>query len=769
MSTNYAQTLIPVYNNAYDKEPVLTQLGGIVDMICNDAELKAKTEDHRRYRAASRDVSVSTSEQLAAKRMADELKRKLPTMSPGGICKDGRKREHVVELTPYMCIDIDHISQDKVPEVRTKLRSLPYVVAENLTCSKEGLHAIVYIDCGEWMNQMWQKGDKKVFQYVFEKMRKEVEPKLGYSLDSKCNTPEHMFIISSDENAYFNPNAVPMEIDVTDYESLENQKRTRHRKTKTSTASVSLDECLETIMLELEDKGSYYEEGNRNSYVFDFACAANTYGIDKAEVEDYAEQEFSDMADSERTATINSAYGYEESHGKKKFKNGKSSGKKYCTTDELRDGINAYGRFRRNKLKGEYEVLPHGEDKWRTMEDEDENNICTSLRDTGKYTTTNDVRMMIHSKNTPEYNPVAEFLMGLPHGVIVGDCLIQFDGDVFPSDPIGDLARRIKLTSNDIDHVKYFRKWLVSMVKGWIDPEHPNDCILILVGEQGIYKTTFLRYLLPLELREEYSSVKTNSSRLDKDDKMKMAKQLLIIHEEVDTMSDADNNQLKAILSMTKIDERAAYARNTSHLQRKCSLAGTGNQMQIITDKTGSRRYLILSVESILSPFDNPIDYQAVYAHAYALALVDAEFKSYITKDDINELSEYNKRYEVDAPEHAMIDKYIGKPTPGNSGVVIGSHEIISYIKKQEGYNINLDARAVNAYLRKQGFREVRRSYGAAFQVVKHELLQIKALESEGVEPVSDPDADEGYTTYGQAYGSDTDGYNHLFAGEDVL
>lgn len=769
MSINCAQTNIPVYLSAYDKEPILTSLEGIVDMMRNDAGLKAKTEEHRRYRAASRDTSISTSQQLEAKSKADELKRKLPTMSPGGICRDGRKREHVVALTPYMCIDIDHIPQEKVQEVRTALQSLPYVVAANLTCSTEGLHAIVSLGCGEWMNQRWQQGDRSVFKYVFNKMRQKVEAVIGYSLDSKCDTPEHMFIMSSDENAYFNPDAVPMEIDVTDYESPGNQKKTRRRKTKTSTESVSLEECCGSILMELEHKGSYYEDGNRNKYVFDFASAANAYGVDKAEVDKYAEQAFSDMADSERTATINSAYGYEESHGKRKLKSGGTSGKKYCTPDELREGINAYGQFRRNMLKGEYEILLPDADEWRTMEDEDENNICTSLRDTGKYTTTSDVRMVIHSDFTPKYDPIAEFFKGLPHGEIVGDCQIQFDGDAFPSDPIGDLARRIKLTNNDIDHVKYFRKWLVSMVKGWMDPEHPNDCILILIGEQGIYKTTFLRYLLPPELRKEYFSVKTNSSRLDKDEKMKMARQLLIVHEEVDAMKNADSNQLKAILSMTKIDERAAYARNMSHLERVCSLAGTGNQIQIITDKTGSRRYLILSVESILSPFDNPIDYQALYAHALALALADKEFKSYITKDDIAELTEYNKRYEVDAPEDALIDKYFGKPTPGNSGVMMGAHEIISYIKNQVGNNINLDARAVNAYLRKNGFKEKRRSYGVVFQVVKREQIQITARELEGVEPVPDPDADEGYTTYKQAYGSETGGDNSLFADEDVL
>jgi len=61
---------------------------------------------------------------------------------------------------------------------------------------------------------------------------------------------------------------------------------------------------------------------------------------------------------------------------------------------------------------------------------------------------------------------------------------------------------------------KYLKKWLVGMVAGWVDPSVVNNVILVLIGEQGSYKTTWFNYLLPPELRQ-YFYTKTNANRMD--------------------------------------------------------------------------------------------------------------------------------------------------------------------------------------------------------------------------------------------------------------
>ncbi len=69
---------------------------------------------------------------------------------------------------------------------------------------------------------------------------------------------------------------------------------------------------------------------------------------------------------------------------------------------------------------------------------------------------------------------------------------------------------------------EYLKKWLVGMVAGWIDPAVVNNVILVLIGEQGSYKTTWFNYILPPELRS-YFYTKTNAGKMGRDDLLTLA------------------------------------------------------------------------------------------------------------------------------------------------------------------------------------------------------------------------------------------------------
>ena len=145
------------------------------------------------------------------------------------------------------------------------------------------------------------------------------------------------------------------------------------------------------------------------------------------------------------------------------------------------------------------------------------------------------------------------------------------------------------------------KKWLVAMVAAWISPDVVNNVILVLIGEQGAYKTTWFNYLLPPELKH-YFYTKTNANRMSKDDLLTLTQYALVCCEELDTMRPAELNQLKATITMTSIDERAAYAYYHEHRKHIASFCGTGNNPQFLSDPTGNRRWLPFEVESIVSP-----------------------------------------------------------------------------------------------------------------------------------------------------------------------
>ena len=87
-------------------------------------------------------------------------------------------------------------------------------------------------------------------------------------------------------------------------------------------------------------------------------------------------------------------------------------------------------------------------------------------------------------------------------------------------------------------------------LSAWILAVRPyslgNSVILVLIGRQGCFKTSFFQNLLPPVLRRYYAS-KTNSQRLTKDDLFTMTENLLVNFEEIDSMQRSELNQLKAM------------------------------------------------------------------------------------------------------------------------------------------------------------------------------------------------------------------------------
>ena len=67
-------------------------------------------------------------------------------------------------------------------------------------------------------------------------------------------------------------------------------------------------------------------------------------------------------------------------------------------------------------------------------------------------------------------------------------------------------------------------------------------------------------------------------------------------------------NKLKAAMTMPSINERAAYARHHENRPHLASFCGTGNNVQFLSDPTGTRRWLPFEVVSIESPLSQPFN-----------------------------------------------------------------------------------------------------------------------------------------------------------------
>lgn len=361
-------------------------------------------------------------------------------------------------------------------------------------------------------------------------------------------------------------------------------------------------------------------------------------------------------------------------------------------------------------------------DGWQPISDRLVNSLWSELS-AEKTVYAQDIYRVLESDFVPDFHPFRFYLEHLPpwdgqDHILAMSVSVSVKGGV-------DMQMRF---------YEYLRKWLVGMVAAWVDPQVVNNVILVLIGEQGSYKTTWFNYLLPPPLRR-YFYTKTNGSRMGRDDLLTLTQYGLVCCEELDTMRPAELNQLKAAVTMPYIDERAAYAHFHEHRQHIASFCGTGNNLQFLSDPTGNRRWLPFEVESIDSPWEKPFDYDGIYSQAYALYRQGFHF--WFSKVEIEQLAQHNRQFETPRLEAELIDVYFRCPQAGEPGEYMPVSRALQIV----GGNTvqQLSAVRLGRAFMEQGFRQVRRAYSRGYIVVRRSAEEIqtrlRGLASDDGEP----------------------------------
>ena len=317
---------------------------------------------------------------------------------------------------------------------------------------------------------------------------------------------------------------------------------------------------------------------------------------------------------------------------------------------------------------------------------------------------------VIGSDFVPLYNPFTEYLDRLP-----------------PPDKsraaIFELAMTVTLkggTDEQAFFYIYLKKWLVGMVAGWVDENVVNEIILVLIGRQGIYKTKWFSHLLPPALRPYFHS-NANIGKMGTEAVLKLSRYALICCEEIDVLKPAEMNRLKWAVTTLFTEERKPYAHFPEREQHVATLCGTGNNLQFIDDSSGTRRWLPFEVESIVNPYENPIDHDAIFAEAYEL--YKNGFK-YWVEDDDKEQKMHNEQFEVPNLEKEQISRFYRVPRPGEKCEFISSAEIFQTISYNlyRDISINKMGRAMTAL----GFHRERRNNIWGYDVVAYTSDEIR-------------------------------------------
>lgn len=389
----------------------------------------------------------------------------------------------------------------------------------------------------------------------------------------------------------------------------------------------------------------------------------------------------------------------------------------YASIDDIMTFLDNHVMLRHNVVTGRVEYrfpttyYNKEPTEWQPISDRVVNSLWTDMA-RGHPVRIQDIQRVIESDYVADYDPFRFYMDNLP--------LWNEDKD----DYIMELAMSVIVKGEAEEQMLFcqcLKKWLVGMVACWLDQKVVNNVILVLIGEQGSYKTTWFSYLLPPELRA-YFRIKTNASRMTKDDLLSLTQYGLVCYEELDTMGNRELNELKSAVTMPTIDERPAYGRYHEHRRHLASFCGTGNNVQFLNDPTGNRRWLPFEVDSIMSPRMFPFNYEGIYSQARRL--YRDGFQYWFSQSEIQRLNSHNRQFETPRLETELVDIYFRKPNEHETGEfmpVARAMQIIGGNTTQK-----LSAVMIGRAFMELGYECRRTNHSRGYIVVQRSGLEIK-------------------------------------------
>ena len=704
---------VSIFHDMTCKLPLPGLLEGVANLIRTDEKLAVFT---RSYRQTGSKTFKNESQLFA-----------VPCLFEGG-----KGRSNIRQLTGMSLVDFDHVfpidgTADKADttalhELKAKIIADPHTLMSYITMSGNGLRVIFTYEIAPEFSGIPKDEDEvkkfeAYYQQAFYAGNAYYEKLLGAKADMQCKNITRLSGLAHDPEVFLRPQS---EVTPFTAEEISTAATAYVKQSKEDKQMQRIQTYFDTLIApQLAKVKIEFRSGSHNDYVMRVGYKLAERRFSKKVALRWAMQKFGkDYPDTEQV--INSCFANASPHGKQGGGGDSRGDSKTATVEEIKSFLDGHISLRFNEITSrvEYEIPADNTDAHRFMPVNDRIvNSLWSQMSTITRVNIQDMYRVIESDYVPVFNPFKAYLNNLCQSVkSVGD-----------RDYIQELAQTVRVKGGEQEQMLwhlYLKKWLVGMVASWISDDVVNNVILVLIGEQGAYKTTWFNYLLPPPLKQ-YFYTKTNANRMSKDDILTLAQYAIVCCEELDTMRPAELNQLKAAVTMPSIDERAAYAHYHEHRKHIASFCGTGNNTQFLSDPTGNRRWLPFEVESIVSPRDHPFHYEGIYSQA--LALYKSGFQYWFTKEEIQELNRHNRQFETPHLERELVSLYFRVPQEGENGMFMTSARAIQIIGT--GISQKLNPTRVGLSFNELGFQRVRYHGIRGYLVIQRTAEEMQAYQ----------------------------------------
>ena len=342
-----------------------------------------------------------------------------------------------------------------------------------------------------------------------------------------------------------------------------------------------------------------------------------------------------------------------------------------------------------------------GNGTFRPATERDLNAICLEVHRHGIDCWDRDVARMVHSADVREYHPFRQYFQRLP----------AWDG----RDRLHDLAVRV---SDSPLWIQAFHRWMLGLAAQWAglsDGLHAHSTAPLLVSdEQGLGKSTFCRALLPPQLQAYY----TDSVDLARPDKVErqLTEMGLLNLDEFDRIPEKKHPLLKNLMQLSALNLRKAYRRHSQALPRIASFIGTSNSRELLSDPSGSRRFICVLVKH---PIDSTgIDHAQIYAQLKAE--LERGERYWFSHGEENALRLYNAAFYRICPAEEVLCRHYRAAHPSEKVRPLSLPEIFARLRRLEpgamaGVTLPKLAQALVA----AGVQKVHTHYGNRYRVAE--------------------------------------------------
>ena len=389
---------------------------------------------------------------------------------------------------------------------------------------------------------------------------------------------------------------------------------------------------------------------------------------------------------------------------------------------EIETYLSSYYGFRYNTVLGRTEYRGKNDAHFSKVGRYEINTLRRELdNDVRIITSSDNLYSIIESSFSPRINPIQEYFKALPLLDIGSSCdnTNEYNSccNAFSLSlkAIPDFASCVVVRNSD-KWLLYLTKWLVAVVANAMDDrECRNHTCLVLTGEQGKFKTTFLDLLCPPALHGYSYTGKIYPQ--EKDTLTYIGQNLIVnIDDQLKALNKRDENELKNLITCPMVKYRMPYDKYVEEHTHLASFVASVNGNDFLTDPTGSRRFLPFEVLSIDIERAKAISMDNVYAEAKALLKLG--FGYWFDDDEIAELYRESEDFQVQTAEMELL-RCFEKPAEDENYSLMTTTEILTYLGIYT--HQSLVAKRMGEVLKKAGYIKVnkRRNGGSPIYVYK--------------------------------------------------